>query len=69
VQIQVATENVAQAEENARIIKNNYFKQPALITDLLDADVQLLRTRFELAAARIMAQDKFYLLQNTIGVL
>jgi outer membrane protein TolC len=69
VQIQVATDNVAQAEENARIIKNNYFKQTALITDLLDADVQLLRTRFELAAARIMAQDKFYLLQNTIGVL
>jgi len=69
VQIQVATDNVAQAEENARIIRNNYFKQTALITDLLDADVQLLRTRFELAAARIMAQDKFYLLQNTIGVL
>ena len=69
VQIQVATDNVAQADENARIIKNNYFKQTALITDLLDADVQLLRTRFELAAARIMAQDKFYLLQNTIGVL
>jgi outer membrane protein TolC len=69
VQIQVATDNVAQAEENARIIKNNYFKQTALITDLLDADVQLLRTRFELAAARIMTQDKFYLLQNTIGVL
>ncbi|OQP52654.1 transporter [Niastella yeongjuensis] len=69
VQIQVATDNVAQAEENARIIKNNYFKQTALITDLLDADVQLLRSRFELAAARILAQDKFYLLQNTIGVL
>jgi outer membrane protein TolC len=69
VQIQVAIDNVAQADENARIIKNNYFKQTALITDLLDADVQLLRTRFELAAARILAQDKFYLLQNTIGVL
>jgi outer membrane protein TolC len=69
VQIQVATDNVAQAEENARIIKNNYFKQTALITDLLDADVQLLRTRFELATARIMAQDKYYLLQNIIGVL
>lgn len=69
VQIQVATDNVAQAEENARIIKNNYFKTTALITDLLDADVQLLRTRFELATARIMAQDKYYLLQNTIGVL
>lgn len=69
VQIGVAEDNVAQAEENARIIKNTYFNQASLITDLLDADVQLLRTRFELAADRIAAQDKFYLLQNTIGVL
>lgn len=69
VQIGVAEDNVAQAEENARIIKNTYFNQASLITDLLDADVQLLRSRFELAADRIAAQDKFYLLQNTIGVL
>lgn len=69
VQIGVAEDNVAQAEENARIIKNTYFNQASLITDLLDADVQLLQTRFELAAARIIAQDKFYLLQNITGVL
>ncbi|MBL7711764.1 MAG: TolC family protein [Chitinophagaceae bacterium] len=69
VQIQVAEVNAAQAEENARIIKNTYFRQASLITDLLDADIQVLQTRFELAAARIMAQDKYYLLQNTTGVL
>lgn len=69
VQIGVAEDNVAQAEENARIIKNTYFNQSSLITDLLDANVQLLRTRFELAASRIRAQDKFYLLQNIVGVL
>jgi len=69
VQIGVAEANVAHAEENARIIRNAYFSQTSLITDLLDADVQLLQTRFELAAARIMAQNKYYLLQNIIGVL
>lgn len=69
VQIQVAEANVAQAEENARIIKNTYFNQTSLITDLLDADVQVLQTRFELAAARILAQTKYYLLQNITGVL
>lgn len=69
VQIGVAEDNVAQAEENARIVRNTYFNQTSLITDLLDANVQLLRTRFELAADRIVAQDKFYLLQNIIGVL
>lgn len=69
VQIGVAEKNVTQAEENARIIKNTYFSQSSLITDLLDANIQLLKTRFELAAARILAQDKFYLLQNITGVL
>lgn len=69
VQIQVAEVNVAQAEENVRIVKNTYFNQTSLITDLLDADIQVLQTRFELAAARIMAQDKYYLLQNITGVL
>ena len=69
VQISVAEANVAHAEENARIIKNTYFNQTSLITDLLDADVQLLQTRFELAASRIIAQDKYYLLQNIIGIL
>lgn len=69
VQIGVAEVNVAQAEENARITRNTYFNQTSLITDLLDADVQVLQTRFELAAARIRAQTKYYLLQNITGVL
>lgn len=68
-QIEVAKVNVSQAVENARIIKNTYFNQTSLITDLLDADIQVLQTRFELAAARIMAQNKYYLLQNITGVL
>lgn len=69
VQIGVAQANVAQAEENARIVKNTYFNHTSLITDLLDADVQVLQTRFELAAARITAQNKYYLLQNITGTL
>lgn len=69
VRIRVAEANVLQAEENARIIKNTYFNHTSLITDLLDADVQVLQTRFELAAARIAAQDRHYLLQNITGIL
>ncbi|MGN6180876.1 MAG: TolC family protein [Mucilaginibacter sp.] len=68
-QIKVSEVNLARAEENARIIRNTYFNQTSLITDLLDADVQVLQTRFELATARIIAQNKFYLLQNITGVL
>ncbi|PWV57044.1 TolC family protein [Chitinophaga sp. S165] len=69
VQIGVAEVNVTHAQENARIIRNTYFNQTSLITDLLDADVQVLQTRFELAAAKIMAQNKYYLLQNITGIL
>lgn len=69
VQIELAKANVAQAEENARIIKQTYFNQTSLITDLLDADIQVLQTHFELATTRIMAQNKYYLLKNITGVL
>nr|WP_315030181.1 TolC family protein [uncultured Chryseobacterium sp.] len=68
-QIKVAESNVAQAKENARITKNTYFSQTSLITDLLDADIQFLQTKFELAAAKIMAQNNYYLLQNITGTL
>ncbi|RFM25795.1 TolC family protein [Deminuibacter soli] len=69
VQIELARENVARATENERIVKNTYFNNVSLITDLLDADVQLLQSQFELEAARILAQNKYYLLQNIIGNL
>ncbi|MGX5856022.1 TolC family protein [Dyadobacter jiangsuensis] len=68
-QIKVARINLDHALENERIIKNSYFNQASLITDLLDANVQQLRSRFDLAAAMIMAQNKYYLLQNVTGVL
>ncbi len=69
IQIEVAEVNVAHAAENARIIKDTYFHQTSLITDLLDADVQVIQTKFELASAKIIAQNKYYLLQNIIGTL
>lgn len=69
VQIRVAEVNLAQAEENERILRNNYYQHTVLITDLLDANVQVLQTRFDLAAAKIKAQDKYYLLQHITGIL
>lgn len=69
IRIDVAKVNIDHAAENARIVKNNYFNQAALITDLLDADVQLLQTRFEFVAAQIDAQYKYYHLQNILGSL
>ncbi|WP_316740494.1 TolC family protein [Pedobacter antarcticus] len=65
----VARENIVQATENLRIVNNTYFNQLALVTDLLDADTQLLQTRFDYAAAKIAAQFQYYQLQKAIGNL
>lgn len=69
IQIEVARASVDHAVENARIIHSAYIQQAALVTDLLDADVQVLQTRFDLESARITAQDRYFLLQNIIGNL
>lgn len=69
IQINVDRVNVDHAKENARIVSNTYFNQTSLITDLLDADIQLLQTRFDLATSRIAAQLQYYQLQNVIGTL
>ncbi|WP_432714432.1 TolC family protein [Pedobacter sp.] len=67
--IKVAEENIRHAQENLRIINNTYFNQLSLLTDLLDADTQLLQTRFDLAASQIAAQLQYYKLQKATGEL
>ncbi|QJD97665.1 TolC family protein [Mucilaginibacter robiniae] len=67
--VDVAKVNVAQATENYRIVRNTYFNQASLITDLLDADVQLLQTNFDLVGAEVAAQLQYYQLQNVLGNL
>ena len=67
--IDVARTNISQAKENARIVKNTYFNQLSLVTDLLESNTQLLQTEFDLAAAQIAAQLQYYQLQNIIGNL
>jgi outer membrane protein TolC len=67
--VDVSKTNIKQATENRRIISNTYFNQTSLITDLLDADTQLLQTKFDLAAAQIAAQLQYYQLQNITGKL
>ena len=58
--------NIKQATENYRILNQTYFNQLSLITDLLDADSQLLQAQFELISAKISEQLHYYeLLKNT----
>lgn len=65
--IEVARNNIQQATENLRIVSNTYFNQLSLLTDLLDADTQVLQTRFDLTAAQIAAQLQYLQLQKVIG--
>ncbi len=67
--VDVSKTNIKQATENRRIVNNTYFNQTALITDLLDADTQLLQTHFDFAAAQIAAQLQYYQLQHITGKL
>ncbi|RAJ79286.1 outer membrane protein TolC [Chitinophaga dinghuensis] len=67
--IQVAKENIAQAQENFRIVNNTYFNQLSLLTDLLDAETQLLQSRFDLTTAQVTAQLQYYQLLKATGNL
>ncbi|MFT3827944.1 MAG: TolC family protein [Chitinophagaceae bacterium] len=69
LRIDVARKNVDQAIENERIIRNTYFNHTALITDLLNAGLLVLQSRFELTTAKITAQLKYHQLQHITGTL
>ena len=69
IRIDVNKKDIDQSAENARIVKQNYFNQSALITDLLDADIQLLESQFKYASSKIEAQIQYYQLQNVLGTL
>ncbi|NLR58043.1 TolC family protein [Chitinophaga polysaccharea] len=67
--IQVANDNITQAKENFRIVNNTYFNQLSLLTDLLDAETQLLQSRFDLTTAEVTAQLQYYQLLKATGNL
>ncbi|WP_241790563.1 TolC family protein [Sphingobacterium rhinopitheci] len=68
-QKEVCLKNVDLAKENARIIKNRYFKSAALVTDLLDADMQYLQTLFELESATVAIQKHYYFIEFIKGTI
>jgi outer membrane protein TolC len=67
--IGVANDNIIQAKENFRIVNNTYFNQLSLLTDLLDAETQLLQSRFDLTTAEVTAQLQYYQLLKATGNL
>ncbi|UII25385.1 TolC family protein [Fulvivirga maritima] len=68
-EVKVADMNIVQAEENYRIVNQMYFNQLALLTDLLDADTQLLQAKFDLINSKISARLHYYQLLKITGQL
>jgi outer membrane protein len=60
---------VDQATENFRITKNKYDNNLVTLTELLDADVALLRTKLNLSSAKADAVSAYNKLLQTSGQL
>ncbi len=67
--IEVGKINIQQAEENYRIVNQTYFNKLALITDLLEADTELLTAHFEMVNYYISARLHYYQLLKITGQL
>ncbi|MBW2960241.1 TolC family protein [Mesonia aestuariivivens] len=67
--IVIAKMNIEQAKESYRIVNQTYFNQLSLLTDLLDADTQLLQAKFELVNNQISAKLHYYQLLKITGEL
>ncbi len=67
--IDVYDRSIVQAAENYRITKNKYDNSLVTITDLLEADVSLLQSKLNAAAARADAALAYNKLLETTGTL
>lgn len=67
--IKALEKSVEQSKENYRIVKNKYFNQLAILTDLLDANTVQLNTELQLTAAKTNAIYTYYQLQKVSGNL
>ncbi|RBL90678.1 TolC family protein [Chitinophaga flava] len=66
-QTAVARQNILHATESLRILRNSYFNQQSLLSDLLDAENQLLQSRFNLTTAQVKVQQQHYLILRLTG--
>lgn len=65
----ICEKNIALTAENLRIIKENYFKSTALITDLLDANMNHLKSIFDLETVKIKQLQYYYQIEYIKGAL
>lgn len=67
--IETTQKNIERVTESVRVIKNAYYNQQLTLTDLLDAETQLLEAKFEYTSAQINMQIVYLQLKEIIGIL
>ncbi|WBL22210.1 TolC family protein [Zunongwangia sp. HRR-M8] len=67
--VEISKMNIEQAQESYRIVNQTYFNQLSLLTDLLEADTQLLQAKFEFVNNQISARLHYYQLLKITGEL
>ncbi|MET3878985.1 TolC family protein [Chitinophaga sp. OAE865] len=67
--VATAEKNIAMSIETVRVIRNSYLNQESLLTDLLDAENELLEAKFNLTTAQVNVKLSHIRLLAITGIL
>ncbi|TZF98459.1 TolC family protein (plasmid) [Chryseobacterium panacisoli] len=67
--VEMAEKNIIKSSETVRVIRNSYLNQESLLTDLLDAENQLLEAKFNLTTAKVNLKLSHIRLLAITGIL
>lgn len=67
--VATAEKNIAKSTETVRVIRNSYLNQESLLTDLLDAENELLEAKFNLTTAQVNVKLSHIRLLAITGIL
>ncbi|WP_221887962.1 TolC family protein [Chitinophaga polysaccharea] len=67
--VATAEKNIAMSTETVRVIRNSYLNQESLLTDLLDAENELLEAKFNLTTAQVNVKLSHIRLLAITGIL
>lgn len=67
--VETAERNIVKSTETVRVIRNSYLNQESLLTDLLDAENELLEAKFNLTTAQVNVKLSHIRLLAITGIL
>ncbi|WP_100074653.1 TolC family protein [Chryseobacterium camelliae] len=67
--VETAKQNIIKTTETVRVIRSSYLNQESLLTDLLEAENALLKSKFNLTTAQVNVKVTHIKLLAIIGIL